>query len=99
MKSVKVDGKQHYEVETYPENCDESLKEVTLSNKSISETSSMRLVQITFPFGMRDTAIFVGDSPGFNDTRGPEIDLVNQYGLFEVARECKGVVPILVINQ
>ena len=96
---VKVDGKQHFDVESYPDNCDESLKKVTLSNKSISGTSSMRLVKTTPTLGVKEITMFFGDSPGFNDTRGSEIDLVNQYGLYEVARNCKGVVPILVINQ
>ena len=39
------------------------------------------------------------DSPGLEDTRGPEIDIANTYGVIFAAHQCKSVIPIVVLSE
>ena len=39
------------------------------------------------------------DSPGLEDTRGPEIDIANMYGVVRAAQSCKSIVPIILISE
>lgn len=39
------------------------------------------------------------DSPGVEDTRGPELDVANMYGIVIAAKNCKSVVPVIIISE
>ena len=41
----------------------------------------------------------VCDSPGIGDTRGPEIDIANTYGLVKAAQSCKHVLPVILLSK
>jgi len=43
--------------------------------------------------------IVLCDSPGFDDTKGPEVDLANSIGLVKAIRECKSVKPLILISN
>jgi len=39
------------------------------------------------------------DTPGLEDTRGPELDLSNMYGICIAAKACKTIVPVIVLSK
>ena len=59
----------------------EQLMEVEMSAKAISCTQYIR--GVNFKFENQD--ILIVDSPGLEDTRGPEIDIANMYGIVRAA--------------
>lgn len=38
------------------------------------------------------------DTPGFCDTNGPEIDIINQVYVSKIMKGCKNITPILIIS-
>ena len=43
-------------------------------------------------------SIFLCDTPGFDDTNGPEVDIANGYGLVNLIKSCKSVRPSIIIS-
>ena len=52
---------------------------------------------ITFNYQGDDVTIC--DSPGLLDTRGPELDVSNMYGVVLAAEACKSIVPVIVLSE
>jgi hypothetical protein len=38
------------------------------------------------------------DTPGFEDSQGPEVDIANGVGVVEGIRRCKSIIPAIVIS-
>ena len=43
--------------------------------------------------------MFFVDSPGLEDTRGPELDISNIYGIVKAAQACESIVPLILISE
>ena len=39
------------------------------------------------------------DAPGLEDTRGPELDVANVYGVVIAAHKCKSILPIVILSE
>ncbi|CAF3259094.1 unnamed protein product, partial [Rotaria sp. Silwood2] len=48
--------------------------------------------------GSSKESVILCDSPGFEDTSGPEIDIANGLGIINVIKECASVKPVVVIS-
>ena len=46
-----------------------------------------------------DEDMIICDSPGLEDTRGPELDVANIYGVVLAAHESKSILPIIILNS
>lgn len=43
--------------------------------------------------------LLIVDSPGLEDTRGPELDISNIYGIVKAAQACESIVPLILISE
>ena len=71
------------------------LKNVIASPYTNSETRYISPVRISF----RGKDIILCDSPGFEDTSGPEVDIANCLGIVKAIRGCKTVKPIILLSN
>ena len=39
------------------------------------------------------------DCPGLEDSRGPELDIANIYGVVHAAWGCKAIIPIIILSE
>lgn len=79
----------------------EILREVTTSPHAKSETRYIRAIPINFKeAGLdRDGGIVICDTPGFEDTNGPEVDVANGLGVVEAVHGAKSVRPVILISN
>jgi hypothetical protein len=91
MKKIMVKGMKHIAPETpLPE-----LESFVTSPFTRSETKSINAVKIPILNG----SIILCDTPGFGDTDGPEIDIINGIGLVNAVKTCRSVKPLILVNQ
>ncbi|CAF2749764.1 unnamed protein product [Rotaria sp. Silwood2] len=76
------------------------LKHITTSPFARSETRYITSVKVNFDDVGRFTreSIILCDSPGFEDTSGPEVDIANGLGIVNVIKGCKSVKPVVIIS-
>ncbi|CAF2869073.1 unnamed protein product [Rotaria sp. Silwood2] len=99
MIETKVKGLNHIAVDPASiKNLD--LKNVTTSPFAQSETRYITPVRVNF----KDVGAFskgnivLCDSPGFEDTGGPEVDIANGIGIVRAIQECQSVRPVILIS-
>ncbi|ETO35047.1 hypothetical protein RFI_02028 [Reticulomyxa filosa] len=97
MEQQTVDGQSHIA----PKNVkNKALDNVKTSVKTVSETKYITAVPIDLKemgvYGDQDSIILC-DTPGFEDTGGPEIDVANGIGIIKALKNCKSVKPIILI--
>jgi hypothetical protein len=46
----------------------------------------------------RSGSIYLCDTPGFIDTRGPEIDIACGIGIIKQIQEAKSIIPVLLLS-
>ena len=73
----------------------EELMEVEISGLMVSCTRFIKAIK----FMDEDERITICDSPGIEDTRGPELDISNIYGVVLAAKACKSIVPVIVLSE
>ena len=73
-----------------------ALAEIKTNYLPRSETSSISAVEISPP-GSRDT-VSLCDTPGFDDTGGPETDIANGLAIVRAVRRCRSVKPLIVVH-
>ncbi|CAF1185261.1 unnamed protein product [Adineta steineri] len=97
FRSISKNGLNHidpYEIK----NTD--LKKITTSPFAQSETRFITPVTVN----MKDIGVYtypnliLCDSPGFEDTAGPEVDIANAIGIIRAIKECKSVKPVVLIS-
>jgi len=59
----------------------EECGDVEISGKMVSCTKFIKAVKVKYD----DNTIVICDSPGLEDTRGPELDVSNMYGIKKAA--------------
>lgn len=65
---------------------------LTVGHRKRSQTRNTSSIAIP------NTSPFVVDSPGFDDSAGPLVDVANMVGLHDCLRACSAAVPVLLIN-
>lgn len=97
MVNTVVDGLNHI-APTEIKNPD--LKSVRTAPFSQSVTRYIAPVTVRFRDAglLRDGSIVLCDSPGFEDTSGPEVDIANGIGIVRAIRECRSVKPVILIS-
>ena len=78
------------------------LKKITTSPYNESETRFISPVLIEFkdvPGTLHtEKSIWLCDTPGWFDNRGPEIDISNGLGVIKAIQGCKSVMPVILIS-
>ncbi|CAF4619469.1 unnamed protein product [Rotaria sp. Silwood1] len=76
------------------------LKYITTSPFVKSETRYITSVEVKLKNtnGLTKESIILCDSPGFEDTSGPEVDIANGLGIVNVIKGCTSVKPVVVIS-
>ena len=77
------------------------LEQITLSNSSGSETRSILSVTVECPGEGEHsgTTITLCDTPGFEDTDGPEMDIANGLGIISAVQQCRSVRPLFLLGK
>ena len=93
-----IEELDHLEVTANPKY--ESLKKIKTNPSSVSETRFVTSVSIdpSEMLSSDNNGIVLCDTPGFDDTRSPEIDIANAAGLVIAMRKCKSVKPVIVLS-
>ena len=98
--TMKTDNGEITHIEAFAELNDdktniEDLKEVKISGEMTSCTRFIKAVKFQYD----DEDLIICDCPGLEDTRGPELDIANIYGVVIAAQGCKGIVPIILMSE
>ncbi|CAF4054930.1 unnamed protein product [Adineta steineri] len=85
---------------TITKDSNSNLKHITTTPFARSETQCIAPVRVYFKDigGYSNESIVLCDSPGFEDTSGPEVDIANGIGIVKAIRECKSVKPVVLIS-
>ncbi|ETO25173.1 hypothetical protein RFI_11973 [Reticulomyxa filosa] len=98
MEQQEVDGRPHI-CPTKVKN--KALANVRSSSSTKSETRYITAVPIDLKemgvYGDQDTVVLC-DTPGFEDTSGPEVDVANGIGIIKALQNCKSVKPVVLIT-
>ena len=70
------------------------LAQVHIGNGAQSQTSTVHVVPIPNVDGL-----VVADTPGFEDTDGPEVEVANVHGIVEFVKKCRRVRLVLLVNN
>ena len=65
-----------------------------ISGQMVSCTRFIKAIQ----FKDEGDKITIADTPGLEDTRGPELDISNIYGIVLAAQSCKSIVPVIILS-
>ncbi|KAL4441131.1 hypothetical protein ABPG74_002081 [Tetrahymena malaccensis] len=79
---------------------DKALKKIKVGYQATSETRFITPVNINFKdLSMsKNGSIILCDSPSFDDTAGPEVDIANGLGIVEAIKLCKSVRPVILLS-
>ena len=98
-KNVFID--KHIEAVSFPEN-NPWLKNVKSSCFNESETRYINPVKVDLQtvFGSEEDGVLnLCDAPGYGDTAGPEIDIVNSIGIKNAIKQCTSVKIIALLSS
>ena len=98
-KNVFID--KHIEAVSFPEN-NPWLKNVKSSCFNESETRYIKPVKVDLQtvFGSEEDGVLnLCDAPGYGDTAGPEIDIVNSIGIKNAINQCNTVKVIALLSS
>ncbi|CAF5032768.1 unnamed protein product, partial [Rotaria sp. Silwood1] len=95
MIETRVNGMNHI-APTEIKNTD--LKKIATAPSATSITRYINPVTVNLKdIGERgDTSIILCDSPGFEDTSGPEVDIANGVGIVKAIKGCVSVKPVVL---
>ncbi|CAF4640605.1 unnamed protein product [Rotaria socialis] len=97
MTRVKVNGLNHIS----PTNIQNpELQRVVTSPFARSETRYITSVEVNYRSVGASTngSIILCDTPGFEDTNGPEVDIANGIGVVKAVKGCKSVKPLVLFS-
>jgi hypothetical protein len=98
MERKKVDGLDHIAPITVKNML---LNDITTSPHARSETRYIRAIPINFKdVGLdKEGGMICCDTPGFEDTNGPEVDVANGIGVVEAVKQAKSVRPLILFSK
>ena len=82
-------GNRVFPLEPYPP----ELKDFIVSKNVVSETSAVNAIEL------KSKNIWICDTPGFDDSRGVEIDIANGLGITEAVRTARSVRILCLFSQ
>ncbi|ETN98121.1 hypothetical protein RFI_39396, partial [Reticulomyxa filosa] len=95
MEKQMVDGKPHIAPTKI---INKALHNVICSANEISETKYITAVPVNLKelgvLSKKLDNIVLCDTPGFEDTNGPEVDVANCIGVIKALQTCKSVKPV-----
>ncbi|KAL4489791.1 hypothetical protein ABPG72_022431 [Tetrahymena utriculariae] len=76
------------------------LQKIKVGFSATSETRFITPVSVNFKdLDMPSNgSIILCDSPGFDDTAGPEVDIANGLGIVKAIKKCKSVRPVILLS-
>lgn len=95
MKLVKVGNVTHI---APTEITNKDAKEITSSPMTSSVTKILHPVEIELNSG-RNKHILLVDTPGFNNTEGPCVDIINGINIIDAIRSASSVKPIIILRM
>ena len=103
MVAKEVNGMPHIAGEIRPSSDAQfanDLRQITASPFMRSETRSISSVAIPCSgAGSHEDSILLCDTPGFEDTDGPELDIANGLGVIAAVRRCRSVRPVVLVGK
>lgn len=99
MIGTKMKGLNHIGVD-YTSIKNSDLKSITSTPFAQSETKYITPVRVNFKDvdALSRGSIILCDTPGFEDTNGPEVDIANGIGMVRAIKECKDVRPVILMS-
>ena len=99
-KREKFGIKHHIEPVENKENPN-LLTKIKTSPLAESETQFITSTEVSFKsIGLKKIgSICLCDTPGFEDTNGPEVDIANSIGIVKMMQNCKTVRPVILISS
>ncbi|ETN98841.1 hypothetical protein RFI_38646, partial [Reticulomyxa filosa] len=98
MEKQIVDGNNHI---APVEVKNKALRNVVTSARAVSETRHITAVPIDLKemrvFTEEDSVVLC-DTPGFEDTSGPEVDVANGIGIIRALKCCKSIKPVVLVS-
>jgi energy-coupling factor transporter ATP-binding protein EcfA2 len=95
-----INGVAHFEPSEVK---NEHLRDVKTSREMRSETRYLSAVPVQFSDisgdEIDDDNIVICDTPGFEDTGGPEIDIANGVGVYNAVKEAESVLPVILFSE
>ena len=97
MVATQIEGLYHIAATNFK---NPDLQHVTSSPFARSETRCITSVTVKFEdLGiLRPGSIVLCDTPGFEDTNGPEVDIANGISIVRAIRQCKTVKPVVLVS-
>ncbi|ETN99574.1 hypothetical protein RFI_37896, partial [Reticulomyxa filosa] len=99
MEKQMVDGKPHIAPVKI---INKALNNVTCSASAKSETKYITAVPVNLKelgvLSIKLDNVVLCDTPGFEDTNGPEVDVANGMGIIKALQTCKSVKPVVLIS-
>ncbi len=78
----------------------EALAKVKTDPRACSTTRYITAVPVSYTDPLRkQQQIVLCDTPGFEDTSGPEVDVANSVGIIKAVRTCRSVKPVILISS
>jgi hypothetical protein len=93
MESKIVNGKH----EVIPKEITNNYLNQVKCGASMIDSETQNIIPILI--SRNDEQIIFCDTPGFNDTRGSEVDISNGIGIQKCAEVCQGIKPIIIISS
>jgi len=99
MIETKMKGLNHIAVDPASVKSPD-LKNITISPFAQSETRYITPVRVNFKDvgAFSKGSVVLCDSPGFEDTSGPEVDIANGIGIVRAIKVCQSVRPVIFVS-
>ncbi|CAF4090243.1 unnamed protein product, partial [Rotaria sordida] len=99
MKKTKMEGLNHIAPDLSSIR-DPNLRDIASTPFAESVTRYIMPVTVNFEDvgAYTSGSIVLCDSPGFEDTGGPEVDIANGIGIVRAIKSCKSVKPVILIS-
>lgn len=99
MERIKKFGLNHIEATENKKN-PSIIQSIKSSPLMRSETKHIAVVEVQYvDAGLtKKGSIFLCDSPGFEDTNGPEVDIANAIGVIKAISNCGSVRPVILVS-
>jgi hypothetical protein len=93
MESEIINGKHEF----IPKEIKNHYLHQVKCGSSMIDSETQNIIPILI--SRNDEQIIFCDTPGFNDTRGSEVDIANGIGIRRCAEVCEGLKPIVIISS
>ena len=96
FEEVDVDGYPHYKPIEIP---NESLSKFEVSGGANSVTTAIQTTKVMVENDGQEESITICDTPGFGDTKGPEIEISNNLGIISALKLAASIKLVIVMDH